>query len=58
MILARSPSFHPEASEEGKEGQEEAAGGAGVWVKEEGESGGRPEKLVLVLAVSRAAALR
>lgn len=49
-------SLHPEASKEGEEGQEEATGGVGVWVKEEGESGGRSQTLVLPL--SRAAARR
>lgn len=56
FILFFLLSLYPEASEEGEESQEEAAGGAGVWVKEEGESGGRSETLVLPL--SWAAALR
>lgn len=51
-----SLSLYPEASEKGEEGQKEAAGGTGVWVKEEGESGGRPETLILVLPLSWAAA--
>lgn len=49
-------SLHPEAPQEGEEGQEEAAGGAGVRVQEEGEGGGRPQTLVLVLPLPRATA--
>lgn len=51
-------SLHPEAPEEGEEGQEEAAGGAGVRVQEEGAGGGRSQTLVLVLPLSWAAARR
>lgn len=52
FLLSAPSSLHPEAAEEGEEGQEEAAGGAGVRVQEEGARGGRSEALVLILPFS------